>query len=523
MARRKREIATALMTGAAVAVILGATAHAADNPMTQTGDAYFLQAQETLQRTLAQQPNTNRAKNVILFVGDGMGISSVTASRIFAGQQAGQDGESHVLAFEAFPYAALSKTYSSDGQVSDSAPTATAMVTGIKLKNDMLGVNDKVMLNDCAGALANKVTTLVEMAELAGMSTGAISTARLTHATPAATYAHSPNRDWEADGLVPPEAAAAGCTDIARQLVEMSHGDGLEIAMGGGREMFLPETMDDPEDAGKKGKRKDGKDLTKAWTDRYGNSGAYVWNTEQFAALDPANVDHVLGLFERSHMEYEFDREKDAGREPSLAEMTVKAIDVLAKNPQGFFLMVEGGRIDHAHHAGNAFRALTDAVAFDEAIKAAVNKLGTDDTLMIVTADHSHAFTISGYPKRGNPILGVAVDVDGKVMKGLDEKPYTTLSYANGPGAPKEPTARPDVMMEQATDPDYIQQALVPLTSETHTGEDVGIYAIGPWAHLFQNTVEQNYIFHVIDHATKLSERAVASANGQPVKKADAN
>ena len=107
----------------------------------------------------------------------------------------------------------------------------------------------------------------------------------------------------------------------------MKAGDGLEVAMGGGREMFLPETMDDPEDAGKKGARKDGKDLTKAWTDRYGNSGAYVWNEEQFAALDPANVDHVLGLFERSHMEYEFDREKDAGREPSIAEMTVKAID----------------------------------------------------------------------------------------------------------------------------------------------------------------------------------------------------
>jgi alkaline phosphatase len=303
----------------------------------------------------------------------------------------------------------------------------------------------------------------------------------------------------------------------------MSYGDGLEVAMGGGREMFLPETMDDPEDAGKKGKRKDGKDLTKAWLDRYGNSGAYVWNGHQFEELKPAEVDHVLGLFERSHMEYEFDREKDAGREPSLAEMTVKAIDILSNNPQGFFLMVEGGRIDHAHHAGNAFRALSDAVAFDEAIKAAVDELGTNDTLMIATADHSHTFTINGYPKRGNPILGVAVDVNGDVSAGTDGKPYTTLSYANGPGGHKEPTPRPDVTMEQATDPDYVQQALVPLSSETHAGEDVGIYAIGPWAHLFQNTVEQNYIFHVMDFATKISERAVASAAGQPVKKAQAN
>jgi alkaline phosphatase len=222
-------------------------------------------------------------------------------------------------------------------------------------------------------------------------------------------------------------------------------------------------------------------------------------------------------------MEYEFDREKDAGREPSLAEMTRKAIGILAKNPQGFFLMVEGGRVDHAHHAGNAFRALSDAVALNEAVKAALAKVSTEETLIIVTADHSHAFTINGYPKRGNPILGVAVDVDGKVMSGTDGKPYTTLSYANGPGGHKEPQPRPDLTMEQATDPDYIQQALVPLDSETHAGEDVAIFAIGPWSHLFQNTVEQNYIFHVMDYATKISERAVASAAGQPVKKADAN
>ena len=202
--------------------------------------------------------------------------------------------------------------------------------------------------------------------------------------------------------------------------------------------------MDDPEDAGKKGKRKDGKDLTQAWLQRYGNSGAYVWNEKQFSELKPENVDHLLGLFERSHMEYEFDREKDAGGEPSLAEMTRKAIDILARNPQGFFLMVEGGRIDHAHHEGNAFRALSDAVAFNDAIKAALEKVSTDDTLIVVTADHSHAFTINGYPKRDNPLMGIVVGVDGKATLGEDGKPYTTLSYANGPGGSKEPKERAD-------------------------------------------------------------------------------
>ncbi len=127
------------------------------------------------------------------------------------------------------------------------------MMTGVKLKNDLLGVNAEAIHNDCASAMANKVTTLVEMAEMAGMSTGAVTTARITHATPAAAYSHTPNRDWESDTDMKPEGIAAGCTDIARQLVEMSYGDGLEVAMGGGRDRFLPETTDDPEDVGKKG------------------------------------------------------------------------------------------------------------------------------------------------------------------------------------------------------------------------------------------------------------------------------
>jgi alkaline phosphatase len=135
---------------------------------------------------------------------------------------------------------------------------------------------------------------------------------------------------------MPPDAIQAGCTDIARQLVEMAYGDGLEVAMGGGRGFFLPETTDDPEDEGRKGKRKDGRDLTKAWLDRYSNSGAYVWNKAQFDALDPANVNHVLGLFEISHMKYDYDRVRDKAGEPSLAEMTGKAIDLLSKNPEGY-------------------------------------------------------------------------------------------------------------------------------------------------------------------------------------------
>ena len=214
--------------------------------------------------------------------------------------------------------------------------------------------------------------------------------------------------------------------------------------MGGGRANFLPATTADPEDEGKKGKRKDGKDLTQAWLDRYSNSGAYVWNKEQFDALDPANVDHVLGLFEMSHMEYEHDRPKDKAGEPSLAEMAEKAIDILAKNPEGYVLMIEGGRIDHGSHASNAYRTLSDAVALNEAVKAVLRKVNLDETLIVVTGDHSHTLTIAGYAKRGNPILGISIGVDGKPVMGADGKPYTTIGFANGPGGCKEPQGAPD-------------------------------------------------------------------------------
>jgi alkaline phosphatase len=193
--------------------------------------------------------------------------------------------------------------------------------------------------------------------------------------------------------------------------------------------------------------------------------------------------------------------------------MTTRAIDLLNQNPNGFFLMVEGGRIDHAHHDGNAYRSLEDMVAFDYAVKAALDKVDLADTLVIVTADHSHVFTIAGYPKRGNPILETVVEVDGKPKLGKDGKPFTTLGYANGPGAVKEGEPRP--APANTTAPDYKQQSLVPLDSETHGGEDVAIFAGGPWAHLFAGVVEQNYIYHVIDHATKLSERSGLRASAQ--------
>jgi alkaline phosphatase len=185
--------------------------------------------------------------------------------------------------------------------------------------------------------------------------------------------------------------------------------------------------------------------------------------------------------------------------------------------------MVEAGRIDHAHHAGNAYRALTDTIALSEAVAVAREMSSDEDTLIIVTADHSHVFTLAGYPMRGNPILGLAATANGPMKDALG-LPYTTLGYANGPGYVADgdrheftgeegqsreadftgDKSRPDLSAVATTAPDYMQESAVPMMSETHAGEDVAIYASGPKAHYFSGTLEQNVIFHIMADALEL-------------------
>jgi alkaline phosphatase len=440
--------------------------------------------------------------------------------------RAGAPGEEHRLAFEEFPYTALSRTYNTDMQTPDSAGTMSAIATGTKTRMGLIAVGPSALRRDCASGLAAPAATLVEIAESAGLSTGVVTTARLTHATPAATYAHSPERDWESDARLPAAAVAQGCTDIARQLVEFSFGDGIEVAMGGGRRNFLPESASDPENAEVRGARKDGRDLVQAWQARH-PEGRYVWNAAQFAALDLANTRRLFGLFEADHMNYEHERARDRGGEPSLAEMTRAAIAVLRSNPRGYVLVVEGGRIDHGHHAGNAYRALDETIAFSNAVRAARAATAGTDTLVLVTADHAHTLVFSGYSRRGNDILGKAVgsvreENTAEYAKDAMGLPYTTLSYANGPGYPGQSDAqpegpktlphrpqtavgvrngRPDLRNVDTRGPTYLQESTLPLSGETHGGEVVSIYAGGPGAYLFHGVQEQSYVFHAIVEA----------------------
>ena len=348
-----------------------------------------------------------KTKNIILFVGDGMGISTLTAARILEGQMRGESGEENLLSFERFPNVALSKTYSTNQQTSDSAPTMSAIISGVKTDEGVLSVNQNIVRGDYKTVKGNETETLLEMAENAGKSTGVVTTARLTHATPAACYSHTADRDWESDKDIfdrRKDASEAKFPDIARQLIEFNRGDGLEVALGGGRTKFLPKETLDPEYEMVKGERLDGRNLTDEWLKKYKDS-AFIWNRQQFEAVDEKKTKHLLGLFERSHMQYDFDRPKDKGGEPSLSEMTTKAINILSNNKKGYFLMVEAGRIDHSHHDGNAYRALTDSIELSNAVRVALSEVNLEETLIIVTADHSHTFTMAGYPARGNNCL----------------------------------------------------------------------------------------------------------------------
>jgi alkaline phosphatase len=494
-------------------------------PQSQRENHWFHEAEAALAQKPIFEPD-KKAKNIILFVGDGMGVSTITAARILDGQNQGLAGEENSLSFESFPFTGLSKTYNVDAQTPDSAGTMTAMITGVKTDAGIISIDEDVKRGDCSTVKGNELVTALELAEIAGRSTGFVTTTRVTHATPAATYAKAPERNWEDISDLPEEAVAAGCEDIALQLLNFENNlkqrfpaaaniNGIEVMMGGGRRHFLPnQPASDSVDemAIFTGDRSDQRHLINEWQAQY-PGGHYIENQAGFDAVDPAKTNKLLALFEASHMHYEADRPNDEAGEPSLSEMTAKAIDILDNNEKGFFLLVEGGRIDHAHHAGNAYNALTDTIEFARAVEVALEKTDTEETLIIVTADHSHVFTMAGYPKRGNPILGKVVNIgEQEPAQAQDGMPYTTLGYANGLGfrdlgdetdadiSYGEPanSGRHDLSRVDTEASGYHQEALVPLEAETHGGEDVAIYATGPGASAVSGVNEQNLIFHIM-------------------------
>ncbi|XP_075977664.1 membrane-bound alkaline phosphatase-like isoform X1 [Anticarsia gemmatalis] len=469
------------------------------------GSYWRKSAASTIKEKLQEKPNINQAKNGILFIGDGMSLATVMAARTFSGQLDRGLGEESILNFEKFPVSGLARTYCLDAQVPDSACTATSYLTGVKTKYGVIGLDGNVTRGSCNSQLhePNRAPSIGQWALDQGLDVGFVTTTRVTHASPAGMYAHSSERNWESDADVPTECLTLGCRDIAYQLVMDSPGRHYKVIMGGGRRELLPNLTSSTEN---KGRRLDGLDLTEMWhVDKAQMNATHQYVTDRRELLKVFNSDdlpeYLLGLFRDDHMEYHL----KAQNQPTLEEMVEVAIKMLSRSEKGYFLFVEGGRIDHAHHDSLAHLALDETVEYSKAVKKARELTNEEDTLIVVSADHAHTMTVAGYPSRGNDILGT-VDT----ATGLDGKPYTTISYANGKAhSIDENGTRVDVTQDQnftTRDLEYAYPSLVPLDSETHGGEDVAVYASGPWQHLFTASYEQNLVPHLMAYAMCMTE-----------------
>ncbi|XP_073816330.1 alkaline phosphatase 4 [Musca autumnalis] len=473
------------------------------------------QLEKTIKIAKKNQENAfkRKAKNVIIFVGDGMGLTTITAGRIYKGQLLKHgNGEEEKLSFDEFPYTGLAKTYNVDKQVPDSAGTATAMFCGAKTDSGAIGVDSTRSKID---AKQGRLTSIMDWAQAEGKRTGIVTTTRITHATPAATYARIYHRDWECDTEVPTESKGIH-TDIARQLIESAPGNKFNVIMGGGLKPMGATNINEVRSTEWQGgtekicSRGDSLNLAQKWLENgkaMNEKREFVRNLKELDDLDLKEVDRLLGLFRNNHITYAIAKEEG---EPSLKEMTEAAIEVLQReDSNGFVLLVEGGRIDQAHHQNYAHAALQEVYEFDQAIEAALENTNANETLIIVTADHSHSVTLNGYPKRGNDILGFA-------SKSTDPMAYETIMYANGPGfydhvsndtnaVAQNPLSfwknLTTLTAEQRQSPTYRHMATVPLKDESHGGEDVVVFANGPGSSLVRGVFEQNYLAYVMSYA----------------------
>ena len=486
----------------AVGMMSLASAPALAQDLPQAQNDWFEAGQERIQAELSKTPITSRAKNVVILIADGNGVGTNYATRMFMGQQEGGYGDDYVQHHETFPYLGLVKTYNTNSQTPDSAGTGTAMMAGVKTKIGVMGVDEDVVRGDCSTLPGNEVAVAGEIFSELGKAVGVVSTARITHATPGAAYAHTVDRNFAA-------ALPEGCDTqktIAEQLLDQMDAGVVDIAMGGGRRNFITREMTDEE--GDNGRREDGRNLI----DEAKQMGvAYAWNRETAGQLPTDGSTPILGLFEDSHMSYEADR----ANEPSLSEMAEIALKNLMNNEDGFFLQIEAGRVDHAQHATNLARTVRDGAEFARTVQMVDEMTNDEDTLIIVTADHEHSFALNGYCGRGSNILGLCMEIDpagekhtGEPVLAADDKPYTVAGFLNGASSVmlRQPDGsyfgtRPVVSEEEARDLEYTQQALIPKSSESHSAEDVAVYGKGPFAHLLEGTIEQNYIFHVMHYA----------------------
>jgi alkaline phosphatase len=355
-------------------------------------------------------PSPDGPRAIILMIGDGMGIYQRLGAQWLA------LGPDQLLAMDAMPVLGHQVTASRNNPITDSAAAATALATGHKVNNGAISLDPQ----------GQPLTTILEQAHAAGWATGLVTTTQLTHATPAAFNAHATDRGQT--------------LGIAAQLMD---GD-VDVLMGGGETDFTPPAVSGCWGGG--GFRGDGRDLV---AEAQAAGYALVCNAADLAALDLTGITRLLGLFAEAGMHRPFT--------PSLEEMTAAAIAVLSQDPEGFFLMVEGGQIDWAGHDMDAENILFDTLGFNAAVvQAQVFALSRPDTLLIVTADHETG--------------GMGLNLDGSGGYKTD-------------GPFHMPAGSPFYVTWQGT---------------SHTAQDVPVTAQGPFSDLLQGSYENTFIYEVM-------------------------
>ncbi len=391
--------------------------------------------------------STQFAKNHILFVVDGMGQSHITGARLFKG------GPKARLNLESMPYTGIVRTSSYDDFTTDSAAAATALASGVRTYNTAIGVSDPKKATDKE---SSNLITIVDQAKKAGKAVGLITTARVTHATPAAFYAHVAHRDME--------------DSIAEQLLASD----IDLIFGGGQRFFLGTK------AG--GSREDQRDLLQ----EFALKNYLVIKTDQeFRSLQMNSKQKILALLGNDHLPFELDRTPD---QVSLKELVDVAIQHLSKNPKGYFLMVEAARVDHASHKNFARHSFGDMLALDQALE---KPLLEDDkqTLVIVTSDHeTGGLALNGYAPyevaSGEKILG-----NHKRYPQLPLTDHGIVSWSSGPGHQAKVNIR---------EKNFQHISAYKIPNAYHTAVDVPIMSKGPGAEKFVGFMDNSDIVHKV-------------------------
>jgi alkaline phosphatase len=332
-------------------------------------------------------------RNIIVLIPDGCAQSVLTAARWYK-KYAQEDDEP--LALDTMGTTGMVKTYMANSVITGSAAATTAFATGYKTTVGFLSVgpdpSKKPHLTGFDSPIAPyaPIQSVLEGAKKKEKAVGLISTSRITHATPAAYGCHIDDREKE--------------NEIMEHLVYQD----IDVVFGGGKRHLLPKD--------KGGKRTDGEDLLQVLLDR-----RYRF-VETAAEMGAVKKGKVWGLFSKSHMEADIDRAEFAPEQPSLAEMTEKAIDLLSQNEEGFFLMVEGSQIDWAGHANDPIYMITDFLAFDAAVKKTMEYADKNhDTLILVFPDHNAGALSIGNKKSDFPPEYTSIKVEDLIypLKGM--------------------------------------------------------------------------------------------------------